>query len=114
VLTELTSEISETVSKINQFCAVWRSGEPGAMFHVDFEARSQILILYSNARVSAWQRDILPLVTSTIHRSEAILGPENPAIVAANRDYPHSQVNYFSMTAMAEHLQRIHSSLALR
>jgi hypothetical protein len=114
VLSELTHEITETISKISNFCSVWRSGEPGSMFHVDFETRSQISLSYSSARIGAWQRDILPVLAGIVHQSEAILGPDNPIVLAVKEMYPHSQTNYFSMAEVAGLLQRLQATLSLR
>jgi hypothetical protein len=114
VLTELSQLITETISNITEFCSVWRSEEPGPMFHVDVKTRHHISLSYSSARTSAWQRDILPVVAGIVHHSEGILGPENQIVSTLKKEYPHSQTNYFSMAEVADLLQRLQATLSLR
>jgi hypothetical protein len=72
------------------------------------------LLEASNRRRDEFNRHALPKIRNCLDRCRAILGPEDPLMVAAEQEVRGAGTNPLSMEAMAEQLESLRTALELR
>ncbi|MFC0645006.1 hypothetical protein [Cellulomonas phragmiteti] len=110
---EVLSDLDRAHALLLDFCEQWQQGEPAHDFE-RFEESTEALIAYSNARRSAYQREISPGVTSVIVRVERMMGKQDEDVIECKREAMMGPTNYIGMRMLADSLQRLRAVVALR